>query len=398
MIKRPGVVAWGIALSTIVSVDRVVLALSRGRIAADLHLNDARMGFVFSAYATAYALCEVPSGYLGDRFGPRRVLLRIAIWWTAFMAATTAAFSFASMYLTQLLFGAGQSGCFPNIARLFSQSMTQAQMVRAQGSVWLGARWAGAFTPLLVAVLFRCLTWRQTFAAMSILGLAWAIPFYRWSYGDTHRSAPLAPQPSVKPWGMLAQSGTVRLLCGQYLALVFQWFFLITWAPTFIDERFHVDATESTILKVLPLFFGGIGALISGMVSGPLGQRLGLATTRRAICCVGFAGASAGLILAAASQNPVAAVLAVSVSSFCNDLVMPVTWATAADVGGVWSATVAAMMNMADNAGGALYGLTAGLVLERTHHDWSAVLYMGAIVYLAGLPIWLALDPVRRID
>jgi len=271
-------------------------------------------------------------------------------------------------------------------------------MVRAQGSIWLSARWAGAFTPLAVAVLFRYLTWRQTFAALSILGGAWAIPFYRSWRGSAPLAARHSVQPAAKPWGMLARSGTVRLLCGQYLALVFQWFFLITWAPTFIDERFHVDATESTILKVLPLFFGGIGALISGTISGPLSQLLGLRAARRAICCVGFAGASAGLILAAALQNPVAAVLAVSLSSFCNDLVMPVTWATAADVGGNWSATVAAMMNMAGNAGGALYGLTAGLVLERTHHDWSAVLYMGAIVYLAGLPMWLTLDPVKRID
>ena len=159
-----------------------------------------------------------------------------------------------------------------------------------------------------------------------------------------------------------------------------------------------MGATESTIFKVLPLFFGGIGAMISGTISGPLSRLLGLGTARRAIFCVGFAGASAGLILAAALQNPVAAVLAVSFSSLCNDLVMPVTWATAADVGGNWSATVSAMMNMAGNAGGALFGLTAGFVLERTHHDWSAVLYMGAIVYLAGLPIWLALDPVKRID
>lgn len=197
---------------------------------------------------------------------------------------------------------------------------------------------------------------------------------------------------------MLARSKTVRLLCVQYFALVFQWFFLITWAPTFIDERFHVGAAESTILKTLPLFFGGIGALISGSVSGPLSHRFGLATARRTVCCVGFVGASAGLVLAAAFRDPVAAVLAVAASSFCNDLVMPVTWAAAADVGGNWSATVAAMMNMAGNAGGALYGFAAGLVLEHTHRDWTTVLWMGAAVYLAGVPVWLAIDPVKSID
>ncbi len=56
------------------------------------------------------------------------------------------------------------------------------------------------------------------------------------------------------------------------------------------------------------------------------------------------------------------------------------------------------MMNMAGNAGGALYGLTAGLLFEHTHQNWSAVLQMGVVVYLAGVPIWLVLDPVKPID
>ena len=106
----------------------------RGRIAADLHLTDAEMGLVFSAYATAYAICEVPSGFLGDRFGPRPVLMRIAIWWSVFMAATAAAFSFVSLYLSQLLFGAGEAGCYPNVARLFSRWLNHAQTVGRRAS------------------------------------------------------------------------------------------------------------------------------------------------------------------------------------------------------------------------------------------------------------------------
>src|SRR5579871_841448 len=104
---RRSVVGFGVALAVVVSIDRVVLSLARGRIAADLHLSDAQMGLVFSAYATAYAVCELPSGHLGDRTGPRPVLMRIALWWSLFMAATGRAFNFVSLYLTQFLFGAG---------------------------------------------------------------------------------------------------------------------------------------------------------------------------------------------------------------------------------------------------------------------------------------------------
>src|ERR1700750_2688140 len=55
--------------------------------------------------------------YMGDRWGPRRVLMRIVLWWSFFTAATGWAFNFLSLLLTQLLFGAGEAGCFPNITR-----------------------------------------------------------------------------------------------------------------------------------------------------------------------------------------------------------------------------------------------------------------------------------------
>ena len=141
---RYGVIAFGSALAVVTSIDRVVLSLSRGRIAADLHLNDAAMGLVFSAYATAYAFCEIPSGHQGDRAGPRPVLMRIAIWWSLFMAVTGRAFDFLSLYLSQLLFGAGEAGCYPNIGRMFATSLPASERIRAQGLVWLSARWAGA--------------------------------------------------------------------------------------------------------------------------------------------------------------------------------------------------------------------------------------------------------------
>ena len=139
---------------------------------------------------------------------------------------------------------------------------------------------------------------------------AWAISFHWWfrKRDDFPGSRDPGPGATVE---MLARSKTVWLLCGQYVALVFPWYFLITWAPTFIDERFHLSAAESTGLKVLPLLFGGLGALTAGFISAPLTRWTGsVELTRRRICCVGFAGASAGLMLATLLHGPVAAVLA----------------------------------------------------------------------------------------
>jgi MFS transporter, ACS family, glucarate transporter len=407
---RHGVVAFAIALSVITYIDRVALANSRKQVATALHLNDLQMGAAFSAFALAYALFEIPSGFMGDRLGPRGVLLRIVIWWSVFTVATGQAWNFASLRITQFLFGAGEAGCYPNIARMFSIWLPQQERVRAQGIIWMFSRWGGAVTPLLMAGLFRYVDWRMAFAAFGCLGVVWTIAFAIW-YRDNPRDKPgvnqaeldllkdnAPPAPHGFPWRDLLASKTVLLLCGQYFAVSFTWYFLITWAPTFIDDRFHLDVTRSTFLKTLPLLMGGIGSITCGLLAKPMARWTGsVRMARKVSACFGFAGASAFLILATLLRNPYLVVPAIAMSSFCNDLVMPAAWGTVMDISGSYSGTVAGSMNMIGNLGGALYGTAAGWVLQVSNRNWDYVLYMGAAVYLAGFVIWTQIDPVTPI-
>jgi MFS family permease len=409
---RYWVIFFAVTLSIVTYIDRVALSLSRKQVAQDLGLSDRQMGLVFGAFALSYALFEVPSGWMGDKWGPRKVLMRIVIWWSAFTALTGMAWNFISLYVTQLFFGAGEAGCFPNITRAFSNWLPQSERVRSQGIIWLSARWGGAFTPLLVGLLFRFMSWRQAFCAFGLLGVAWAIGFYIWFRDDPRdkkgvnrgeldllrHNIPSGGHGNA-PWGKFARSKTVWLLCAQYFALSFPWYFLITWAPTFIDERFHVDVNSSMWLKTLPLMMCGLGSFFSGLISAPLTRLTGnIVTTRRILGCTGFAGGAFFLVVATFLHQPLIGVLAVGLSAFCNDLVMPTAWGSVMDVAGGYSGTLSGTMNMMGNLGGAVYGPAAGLVLSLTNHNWNAVLFMGAAVYLTGFFMWMVIDPVTPID
>src|ERR1051325_1979733 len=85
---RYGVVAFASLVSIILYVDRVCISQTGTTIQNEFKLTDDQMGAVFSAFTLAYALFEIPGGWLGDLFGPRKVLTRIAVWWSIFTAAT----------------------------------------------------------------------------------------------------------------------------------------------------------------------------------------------------------------------------------------------------------------------------------------------------------------------
>ncbi len=138
------------------------------------------MGYVFAAFAWAYALFEIPGGWMGDWLGPRRVLLRIVTWWSICTAAMGWMWSLTSMIVTNFLFGAGEAGCFPNLTKVFTTWLPRRERVRAQGIMWMSARWGGAFTPMLVVWMLHFVNWRRTFQIFGGLGVIWAVFFYRW--------------------------------------------------------------------------------------------------------------------------------------------------------------------------------------------------------------------------
>ncbi len=82
-------VTWfAVSLAVITYIDRVCISQAAPAMRRDLGLTAIEMGWVFSVFTWAYALFEIPGGWLGDRIGPRRVLMRIVLWWSFFTAAT----------------------------------------------------------------------------------------------------------------------------------------------------------------------------------------------------------------------------------------------------------------------------------------------------------------------
>src|SRR5262249_59867161 len=116
-------------------------------------------------FGMAYAVFEIPSGWLGDWIGPRKVLLRIVLWWSFFTAATGWAWNYPSLLVTRFLFGAGAAGCFPNLAKCFSTWLPPHERLRAEGFKSASARWGGAGTPRPFPFLLPMVGWGALFSA-----------------------------------------------------------------------------------------------------------------------------------------------------------------------------------------------------------------------------------------
>jgi MFS transporter, ACS family, glucarate transporter len=411
---RHWVVVFAVTLALISYTDRVVIAQAATNIEAELSLSRVQMGWVFFIFSWAYTLFEIPGGWMGDRWGARIVLLRVVTLWSFFTAATGWAWNYASLLVCRFLFGAGEAGCFPNLAKMVRNWLPGHERLRAQGLVWLAARWGGAVTPFLVALLLQHVSWRHAFEMFGVLGVVWGALFFWW-FRDHPRDHPrvnaaelaLIPDAHVPtesadtPWRAIFANRSVRLLLLQYFLLSYGWWFYIQWLPTYLKEArgfaLAKDQIQGAVLAGLPLFLGGIGCWLGGFAEPRLGRRVGTARARRGIGVGGFAATGVFLLVSIHLRDPVLAMLAMGLAGFANDLTIPVSWGVCMDIGGRHTGTVSGAMNMMGAAGGAVAGPMVAYLLRASGDNWNLPLYVAAAAYFGAMACWLGIDPVTPI-
>lgn len=398
-------------------VDRICISQAAPLIARDLGFDKAQMGTVFGAFLLSYGVFEIPGAWYGDLVGARKGLLRIVSGWSLFTALTGWAWSFRSMVTIRFLFGVGEAGCFPIITKAYRVWLPLRERTRAQGVLWTSARWAGAFTPLLVVWVLRYMSWRWSFVFFGSLGLAWAILFGRWYRDDPKQhpgvnaaerellvdgerelsrdvESPPAQLHAV-PWKALLRSRSVLLLSLQYFFVSFSWYFYLTWLPTYLQEHHHLTPQQSAAYAVFPLFFCGIGSLFCGFLSQHVVRWTGdVRRTRRIMAGTGFLGAGSFLALATRMPDVNWTMAMMAAACFFNDQVIPHSWASCMDIGGKRAASsVAGTMNLMGNLAGTASSMLGGYLLQRSGNDWNLFISILAGVYFLGILCWPFIDP-----
>lgn len=421
---RGRVLVFAFLLAVVTYLDRICISAATPYIMDDLHLTVLQMSVVFSAFTLAYSLFEVPSGWLGDVRGPRRVLTRIVLWWSAFTMLTGAARGFASLVSIRFLFGAGEAGAFPNIARSFSTWFPLRERGRANGVMFLGSRLGGMLSAPLALVLVTRWGWRTAFVAFGAVGIVWAAAWYAWyrdrpedhpsmtreelawirQDGGSERAVPHAVDTShssenrehTTPWRALLGSRNLYAICAMYFAFGYGLYFYFTWLPTYLIKVLGFSLLGGGVFASLPFLLAGVADVLGGWLTDRLSSTHGLRVGR---CYLGFTAFFTCALLVFTSTLPVPAVAKAVLLAFAlasADLALGACWATPIDVAPAHAGVITGFMNTLGNLGGMVGPIVVGLAVERWN-SWTFAFYITAIVYAAGALAWLAVDPTRRL-
>lgn len=400
---RHWVAAGMFLLALLLYIDRVCISVAKDPIAGDLGLSDKAMGWVLSAFALGYALMQVPSGMMADRYGPRKILAGIVTFWSALTALTGAAWNFISLLAVRFLFGAGEAGAFPGMSRAIFSWIPLKERGIIIGLNFSGSRLGAAFALPLVAWLIDTYGWRNSFIILGAIGIIWAVVW--WLLFRDHPEDHPRLSPSEKDYIIqhrqqqqtdegeklsrkeLLQSKNMWSAIGQYFCSNFTFFFALTWLFPYLKNKYDLASMEAGWYVVAPFVAGAIGNWIAGGMVDNLFKKGNWNRSRSFPAMLGFALAAFGLIGSLYMDTALGAVFFLSIAILGADMTLPPSWALCVDIGKSNSGAVSGTMNMAGNLGSFLTALAFPYLT-----DWTGSVdyffYVAAVLNVIAILLW----------
>lgn len=432
---RYGVMGLLCSLAFVLYIDRICIGQAGTAMKAELGLSNFQWGLVGVAFQIAYAIFEPTTGHWGDRYGSRRVLIRIVLWWSAFTALTGCVWNFYSwepvsgvvisggfllLLVIRFMFGAGEAGALPNAARVISVWFPPGKRGPPQALISTCAQIGGATAPLLAAYLIKSeyVGWRWAFVIFGSLGLVWIAAFAAWfrddpatdpRVNDAERRYILAGRTAGEakgtalhiPWALVLTNRNIWLLGISNSCTAFFSYMLFLWFPTYLKDGRGMEEIASGRLGSLPYLFGATGVLLGGYLGDWLTARTG--SRRLALGSMGTCGLLLAGTLVGSSvfmEQPIVAVLFCSVGFFFSYIQLAAWWAAMADVGGKHLGALFGLCNMIGLAGGGLSQVFLGVFADyrmslgfEGRDQWDPAFYLyGGVLMFGGL-LWLFINP-----
>jgi len=397
-------------LSIITFLDRVCMNVVSKYVKEDLDLDNQSFGYILGAFSLAYALFELPTGILGDRIGPRKVLTRVVLWWSGFTALTGTAFGFVYLLIVRFLFGMGEAGAYPNASIAIARWFPAVEVGRAQSVIWAAGRIGGALTPLLVIPLVHLVGWRMAFFILGVVGSIWAAVWYYWfrdnpseHKGITQKeieeieSARKNAQISHKiHWKTIIKNPNIWLLMIMCHLFFYASYFFTNWSSTYFQEGRMMTEDQTKNFISLSYFLGAIGCIVGGFASDFMSKKFGIKLGRRIVGVAGLGLSSICFLGAGMTTDNQLAGYLLALCVFLKDLTLPVAFAVCVDIGKRNAGTVTGAMNFAGQMGGFFITIIFGTIVQQTgNFNYPLFLIAGCLVVASAL--WFFIDPTKEI-
>ncbi|XXN63327.1 MFS transporter [Enterobacter ludwigii] len=400
-------------------VDRANLAVASAHIQEEFGITKAQMGYVFSAFAWLYTLCQIPGGWFLDRVGSRLTYFIAIFGWSVATLLQGFATGLLSLIGLRAITGIFEAPAFPTNNRLVTSWFPEQERASAVGFYTSGQFVGLAFlTPLLIWIQ-ELLSWHWVFIITGGIGIIWSLIWIKcYQAPSQSKSINKAELDYIREGGAMVDGDAPsekknrikltaadwklvfhRKLCGVYLgqfAVTSTLWFFLTWFPNYLTQEKHIAALTAGFMTTVPFLAAFVGVILSGIVADRLvrsGRSLGFARKTPIICGLLISTCIMG---ANYTDDPIWIMTLMAIAFFGNGFAS-ITWSLVSSLAPV---RLIGLTGGMFNFVGGLGGITVPLVVGYLAQDYGfapALVYISAVALIGALSYILLVGDVKRV-
>ena len=402
-----------LALSIFINyIDRGNLSIAAPLIKQDLGISFYQLGILFSSFFWTYAIFQIVSGWLVDRFPVNWVLALGILLWSAATVGTGLVRGFALLLAMRLILGIGESVAYPSYSKIISRHFSESQRGRANSFICAGQASGPAVGTLLGGMLIARVGWRLSFIVFGLASLLWLLPWLKYLRKPAPRSDPhptvAANSAEVSPANESPAGASILQILqqrsawgtfGGLFAYNYVWYFFITWLPTYLVRDRQFSVKTMSVVTSLAFFVLAISALTSGWLSDKW-IAAGASPTRVRKTFTGAGPAiAASILLVGIVPNHTAAMAILMLTCIGLGMCTSNLWAVTQTLAGPTnSGKWTGLQNFLGNVAGWIAPALIGLILQRTGNFFYVFVITSAVTLLGSLSWIFLVGPIKPIE
>ncbi|ALC89211.1 hexuronate transporter [Bacillus sp. FJAT-18017] len=398
-------------------IDRAALSVLAPMVSEDLNLDPASLGIIFSSFAIGYAIFCFVGGYFADKFGPRKVFATAMGVWSLFAALTAFAFSFLSLFIIRIIFGAaeGPNGSVTN--KTVSVWFPEKERARAVAISFAGNPLGGAIAAPIITAIALAAGWKVAFIILGLIGFVWVAAWLlivkenpgqlknitkeelnQLKSGVEAQPGNVATEADNKKLGFYLRQPTILFTAFAFFSYSYILFFFMTWFPSYLMTERGLDMKSMSIANTLPWIVGAIGLALGGFISDYIFKKTKkLLFSRKIVIVIGLliSAVCVGMTGLAASLS--SALTLMSIGIFFMYITTSCYWAIIQDsVKGTNVGGVSGFVHFLANTAGIIAPTITGFVVQATGHYTGAFFLAGGLAILASILVSIFVKPMSE--
>ena len=391
--------------TTVNYIDRAVLGILKPMLEKDLGWTQIEYGWIVTAFQLTYALGYVFAGRLIDRIGVRLGLLMSVSLWSVAGMAHAAAQTVIGFSVARAGLGLAQGGMFPAAIKTVAEWFPKEERALATGIFNAGSNMGAVTCPLIVPWLATRWGWQAAFIITGAIGFVWvAVWFLVYRPPEGHPRVSAAELAHIRkdppdatgkiPWLVLLRHRQTWAFVVGMAASAPIWWFYIFWAPDFLNKRYELGLTQSSLPLMIMFLAASGGGIGGGWLSSKLLKLGWTVNAARKTALLVCALCVVPVVATPFVANPWVAVTLVGLAAAAHCGFAANLFTLVSDtVPKQGVSSVVGIGGMAGALGGMIFSQLVSRILQYTNNNYAVPFAIASLAYLVALGIMHLLVP-----